>query len=642
MSGAAGRSALAPALVALVLAPSLAHAAAAVPVASYELHASLDPASHVLEGRGTIRWRNGSRTPQSELFLHVYLNAFKNDRSLFLRSGAGAGFRGEGLPTEWGYCRVRRLFAREHGRDLWPGVERHSPGDPEDETDVRVPLGEPVAPGGSLTLDVEWTAKLPSVVMRTGHAGSFHMVAQWFPKLARLEPDGRWAHFAFHPLSEFYADFGDYDVEIDVPAGYVVGATGQQISEQRGAGRVRRRFAAPSVHDFAFAAWDGFRELGRAGPGGVRLRCLYPPGADGQAATELDAAARALRDLGELFGDYPYPTLTLVHPPEDAAEAGGMEYPTLIATGGSWYWPLVGLRGTELVTVHELAHQWFYGLVATDEHRWPLLDEGLASYAEGAVLERWYPRASLFRGLGFALAIPDARRLWALGPRGGDVVARQAEEFPSGGDYVRLVYGRTASLLETLERIFGRERIRAALGDYARRQRFAHPGPEDLFVAVRQHAGNEAAEALRLGLEQGGWADYAVERLWSEPAAAPAGLFGDPPSEAQAGLAPGTAPWRGEILVRRYGTLRLPVDVALRDADGRERRVSWDGQADHLRIPYAGEAPLAAAVVDPDHRVLVDEDLANNALAAQPLPLAPRVLAGAAYVANVLMELLGP
>ena len=102
---------------------------------------------------------------------------------------------------------------------LWPGADKTTPGDPDDQTDIRVPLPREIRPGESLTLEAAWDAKLPTIVERTGYADDFYMVAQWFPKLSRLEPNGQWRHFPFYHLTEFYADFGTYDVTLDVPSG---------------------------------------------------------------------------------------------------------------------------------------------------------------------------------------------------------------------------------------------------------------------------------------------------------------------------------------------------------------------------------------------------------------------------------------
>src|SRR6187402_3307507 len=150
-------------------------------IASYTLEAKLDADQHRVKGKGTIELFNYSSAALHELYFHLYLNAFKNDESLFLRSPFGAGRSGQ-HGSKWGYIDVKRLYARDMEAELWPARSAKSPGDPDDETDVRVPLPAPLAPGNSLTLDVEFESQLPEIVERTGYYRDYHFVAQWFPK----------------------------------------------------------------------------------------------------------------------------------------------------------------------------------------------------------------------------------------------------------------------------------------------------------------------------------------------------------------------------------------------------------------------------------------------------------------------------
>lgn len=588
-------------------------------ITSYTLRARLDPERHTLEGEGTITWRNASSVPQRELWVHLYLNAFESERTVFLRTSR-AGFRGARRGGT-GSIEVTRFDVRQMG-DVWP-TQATTPGDPEDRTDIRVELLREVEPGETIEIDVAWKARLPAVTLRTGYKDSFHMVAQWFPKLARLEPDGRWAHFPFHPFSEFYADYGNYDVTIDLPESFDVGATGALAEETRAEGRVVRRYRQGDVHDFAFAAWDRFKEK-TVVAGEVTLRCLYPPGFDAAAETELDAARFGLAHFGARYGRYPYETLTIVHPPPGAEEAGGMEYPTLITTGGDWYAPFTGVRELEVLTIHELGHQWFYGLVGTNEHAHPFLDEGLTSYAEAEAMEARFPNASAASTLGLRVDLLAIYRAGAVGEVAHHgPIDRPAPEFATGSDYTRLIYFRTATLLTTLERVYGAEVVQRAIGRYARRYRFAHPGPEQLLQAVGEVVGRDAEEQLRAALSLDGWVDYAVDELRSE-------------------ARPRAGAWRGDVLVRRMGTLSFPVDVDLVGADDSVTRVRWDGRESTTRIAYRGTSRLVGAVVDPARRVLLDERLDNNARALAPPLYAPRVLEVGAFVSALGLSLLAP
>jgi hypothetical protein len=614
-------------------------AAHADPIASYTMRASLDPATHAVRGEGTIRWRNASSVPQRELFVHLYLNAFKNERTTYMRTPA-SGFRGDPLES-FGYNEVKRFTVREMGADVWPPPsERMTPGDPEDETDIRVPLPRDVAPGETITIDMAWEARLPSVALRTGYSESFHMVAQWFPKLARLEPDGRWAHFPFTRFSEFYADFGSYDVTIDVPEAFILGATGVLEKETRAGGRVEARYVQDDIHDFAFTAWDGFKVLeGEAD--GVALRCLYPPGFERSAEVEIDAARFGLVHFGEAYGRYPYRTLTIVHPPNGAQEAGGMEYPTLITTGGPWLAPWTGAHITEAVTVHELGHQWFYGMVATDEHSWPFLDEGTNSYAEADAMEAIFPNSSAIRSLGLEVSLLALYRVGASLAEHNDEVAQGAADFQTGSDYGSLVYARTAAILHTLSRVYGAERVKQAVGRYSRRYRFEHPGPEHFIAAMAEVLGVGVAATLRVALFERGWVDYAVHEIASAPSEAPRGVFGEPSSPGAAPRAD-PAPWQGHALVRRRGTLTFPVTVELTAEDGTIQRVRWDARENAARIPYSGQSRLVAAVIDPDHRILLDDNLGDNAKRRDKGLIAPRVLDRAVFAAEAALLLGAP
>jgi hypothetical protein len=616
-------------------------AAHADDVVDYTLTAKLDPVLHLVHGEGRIRWRNTSETPVRELWMHLYLNAFKNELSTYMREPVGA-FRGALPVREWGAIDVHKLVLLDAATgpvDLWPAAERHR-ADDDDETDARVPLPREVAPGESIELDVTWDDKLPSVVERTGFAGSFHMVAQWFPKIARLEPSGRWAHFPMHRLAEFYADFGTYDVTLDVPSSFTIGATGPVVDARVEAGRRIEHHVQADIHDFAWTAYDGF-EVRRETVGDIDVSVLFPKGNGTNAERELAAMRFAIPHFEALYGPYPYPVLTLVHPPDNAEEAGGMEYPTLITTGGDWYWPPFA-RLVELVTVHEFGHQYFYGLLASDEVTWPFLDEGLNSYAEEEALGAWLGPGSVASAYGFTLSDAAVQSVFGNQLEHDEPVAQPAFSFRTGGDYGRLVYERTASILETLRRVYGPAATRA-LSLYTRRYRFLHPVPEDLVACFEAEVGSEAAASLRAALFDEGWVDYAVTAISSKRLEAPAGIFdkGDNRETLPTGVPVGTS-YEGWVLVTRRGTLSFPVDVEMTLEDGTTQRVRWNGEDESVRIPYRGPVPLRAAVVDPDHTVLLDDDPTNNHAAATPSRHALRVTERLTYWAELWLQALGP
>jgi hypothetical protein len=618
-------------------------------VASYTLTAKLDPSAHTVHGEGTIRWRNASTVPVNEMWLHLYLNAFKNKKSVFLREPLP--FRTGETMKDWGWIDVRRLALRESSVDanrssgvteLWPNAELHREND-DDETDVRVPLGRDVLPNETIVLEVVFDSKLPGVVARTGYAGTFHMIAQWFPKVARLEPDGRWAHFPFHKLAEFYADFGTYDVTLDVPEGYAIGATGPMTESRVAGGRRIERHQQSDVHDFAWTAWDKYQALSET-IDGVVVKVLYPPGYTKVAQRELAAMRFGIPHFRARYGSYPYAVLTLVHPPQSAGEAGGMEYPTLITTGGHWYDPK-GVRSIEHVTVHEFGHQYFYGMVASDEVTWPFLDEGLNEYATEQALAQWLGAGSLLDIGGVSLGFASGAATVSDRAVHNERVAQPSFAFTSGGDYGALVYARTASILETLRRVYGDREVSLALGRYARRQRFKHPVPEDLFAAFEEVLGAGVAKTLRAALFDKGWVDYAVTSISDEPKTERAGVY-DRAGKRETVTATPSPDGRHEgwVLVTRRGTLAFPVDVELTYADGSTERRRWDGEGESTRIAIDHRVALRGVVIDPDHDILIDQNLLNNHATApgQSGGGAPRALERALYWAQLLVQQVAP
>jgi hypothetical protein len=402
------------------------------------------------------------------------------------------------------------------------------------------------------------------------------------------------------------------------------------------------RHEIESVHDFAWSAWDQFQQRVES-IDGVEVRLLHPPGHGRNAEVTLDTLRFALPHFSHRYGDYPYPVLTVVHPPEHARNAGGMEYPTLITTGGPWYTSLLGVRSVEAVTVHELGHQWFYGLLASDEHSWPFLDEGLTSYAESVALSERFGNGSLFSLAGIQLSETYGMRALAAAFGKDEPAAQPAANFASFRTLGAIVYARTATIFQTLANVWGPDRLDRALGHYARQHRFAHPRPDQLLSAIEQHVGADAARYARTALFDRGSVDYAVTSVESARAAQPAGEFDDdagrhlvepkPPEESSG--------WQSRVVVVRRGSLELPVEVELIDDDNVSQRRQWNGRGAFMAFEHRGARPIVAAVVDPERRVLLDDNLSNNANSREP-PGLPRVTERASYLAQLLLAFFGP
>ena len=550
-----------------------------------DLRAVLDPDAHRIDG--TLRWRftNRSAAPVTELYWHLYLNAFRREGSVFTREGGTeirdrqVGEEGAIILTALGLADGRDLLTRS---TLDVGV-------PEDQTQLRTTLYEPLLPGATLDLRVTFVSQLPEAVARSGFVRDFHVAAQWFPKLARLEAGGTWAHFPYHGLGEFYADFADYTLTVVAPADMEVVAGGAPV-EAEASGQQHRvhRFTAPAVHDMVFVAARELRVIEDTEPlatHSVLVRVVHPPGFERVAADHLALTCRGLAYFSRLFGEYPYPVLTVVVPPEAAEAVSGMEYPTLFLTSGPWWGsarPLLGAGAAE-TTAHELAHQWFQGLVATNEVRYPALDEGLTSWATGALLREVHGSASGARVGGVSLDGFELDRSWALSHQVAPAPLSPAHAFETESLY-RTIYVYMPLMLETIARAWGRERLLRALGSYARAQRFAHPSPDALREAFRE--------------EYGAW----FMRDVLDPALTRGCTARTQLGEVESVCDDGGC--RTELVAQRHGCLPVPLEVAVSTNAGVTRH-SWPGSTRELRLPIDVDT-LVRVEVDPRRRNLTD------------------------------------
>jgi len=614
--------------------------------ANYTIEARLDPEGHTIDGRLVLEWRNTADVPLSSFPFHLYWNAFRNTRSTLARGEtrqrAPLAGRRSGDPA-FGYVHVRSVrLLGEREADLTPTLRHLQPddGNPDDRTLIEVSTPAPVAPGATARFAIEWTSLVPQgAVGRAGWVHDYHFVAQWFPKIA-VHWQGRWNAHQFHATSEFFSDYGSYDVSLTVPDGFVVGATGALQGEpgRNPDGTRTHRFVEHDVHDFAWVA--GRRLVERRGsfayPGypSVEIRLLVQPERAHLSPRYVEATRIALRAYGTWSAPYPYGHVTVVDPAWGSA-SGGMEYPTLF-TGGTNLWAPRRLQSPETVTIHECGHQFWYLLVGTNEFEEAWLDEGLNSYHEDkAAYAAFGPRGWGRRYFGPAVSRRGSRTGWPVVAPGvwigrgdadipdlrrtgrADVMARRAWEYRTTASYGLNAYGKPALSLLTLERLLGEEAMTRVLRTYARRFRFGHPTAEDFIATVNEVTGRDYRWFFDQTWFSSGLCDYSVE-VRNEPSPPLAGFVEGPegePVRAPQGPETGAArrPYDSEVTVRRLGEVVLPVEVLVEFTDGTLATERWDGRYRWTRFRYHGPARVRRAVVDPERKLALDVDPANNA-----------------------------
>jgi peptidase M1-like protein len=594
--------------------------------ANYTIAARLEPTTRTINATETIIWRNLTSRPATDLQFHLYWNAWKNDRSTFMRERAlGGGADDRRGPGE--LARIDVAAVKVNGVDRTASKRFVAPDDDnaEDETVMAVPLTEPVPPGGETRIQVAWTAHVPRTFARTGAIGNFFFIAQWFPKLGVFTDDG-WNCHQFHSSTEFFSDYGVYDVSLTVPDRWVVGATGVRRSRHGDTdGRTAtHRYYQEDVHDFAWTTSPDFLErtarFEHPALPPVEMRLLLQPEHAGQAERHFSATRTTLRHYGEWFGPYPYGHITIVDPAYQSG-AGGMEYPTLFTAGTRWLAP-AQVTMPEGVTVHEAGHQFWYGIVGNNEFEDAWMDEGFNTFSTArAIAEDYNPNYLALRYFGGF--VPWVMRDIALSRESeGNRLAgyrRDARSdaqstpsyryFPTTGGSI--TYNKTALWLNTMERWLGWPTLRRIMATHFERWQFRHPKPQDFFTIANEASGRDLGWYFDQVYRSSNVFDYGVQSLASQ-------RDGDR--------------YRTTLVVRRFGEATFPVDVLVTFTSGERITEQWDGVDRWKLYTYQRPSRAVSAEVDPDRVLLLDVNRTNNSVT-----LAPRGAAAARKAALTWM-----
>jgi hypothetical protein len=607
--------------------------------ANYTIQARLDPEKHEVAGSLVLEWRNTADRPLDRFPFHLYWNAFRNNLSTSSRGGGGRRRPnvGAGEDRTFGYIDVKTVRRLDPDEELKPRFVSPDDGNADDRTVMEVETAREVAPGETVRFRVEWTSLIPyGTVGRAGWVHDYNFIVQWFPKIGVFWK-GKWNAHQFHPWTEFFADFGVYDVSLTVPSTFVVGATGRLEGENdNGDGTRTLRFVQEDVHDFAWTASLRFLErkavFDDPGYPRVEIRLLVQPEHAHLSERYIEATKTALRAYGTWSAPYPYPQITVVDPAWRSG-SGGMEYPTLF-TGGANVLAPPELQSPESVTIHEAGHQFWYGLVANNEFEEAWLDEGFNTYTQGKAMEaalgpegwgRRYFGFTAGRGgrTGWPVVAPGVwigrgrDDLASLRENGRtDVMARAGWEYRTSGSYTINSYGKPGLVLQTLEGLVGDETMTRVMRTYARRYRFGHPTTSDFIAVVNEVTGKDYRWFFDETFFSSDLVDYAVDvdvrgarkvEGWSE---GPDGALQLTPSTR--GRSQPGGPWTSKVTVRRLGEARLPVELRVDFADGRFVRETWDGKDRWKAFTYEDASQVVRAVVDPDGKLALDVDRGNN------------------------------
>ena len=605
--------------------------------ASYTITARLDPASRTLTGEQLLTWRNTSSIPATSLRFHLYYNAWRNTRSTWMRESALAGFPelAERPEADWGWIDVTSLkLVGTSGApvDVTSTMRFIAPddGNVDDRTVAEIPLAAAVAPGGTINIQIAWSSRVPRTFARTGAIGNYYFLGQWFPKIGVLQDTG-WNCHQFHAATEFFSDFGIYDVKLVVPSGWIVGATGTERGRRdEGDRTTTHHYYAEDVHDFAWTTSPDYVErierFGHEGLPDVSMRLLLQPEHAGQAGRHFNATRAALRYYGEWFGPYPYGNITIIDPAWQSG-ADGMEYPTLFTAGTRWLAPHA-VADPEDVTVHEAGHQFWYGVVATNEFEHAWMDEGLNTFSTARTLDQFFgPQYYSKRYFGGFVpwVFDDVPRSRATDGNYLSGYRDSGEADPQSAPSWRywpetagaITYNKTALWLNTLERMLGWDTLQQILSTYYKRYAFKHPEPKDFFAVANEVSKTDLTWFFDQVYRSSSHFDYAVDLFTSEQVS-DRGIFGDANKRTFSADERSGDVYRTRVVARRVGDGVFPVTVRVVFENNQEARWQWDGR-DRWKM-FEVDRPVRAvtAQVDPERVLLLDANYTNNSRSLAP------------------------
>ncbi len=487
---------------------------------NYQINVKLDDQKHELHGDIIITYHNNSNTALSEIWMHLWPNAYKNDKTAFAIQQLENLSRGFHYADESKRGYIDSLDFKIKEQKV---LVLESEGFPDI---AKLILPQTLAPGDSLIISTPFRVKLPNSFSRLGHVKTAYQITQWYPKPAVFDASG-WHPIPYLDQGEFYSEYGNYDVKITLPENYVVGATGvlQNASELTFLDRLSDStkkiknfsevdtFPASSttyktlhylqnnIHDFAWFADKRFHVLSSEVelPKSKRKVKTYVMFTNKYAKYWKDAS-KYLNDAVYYYslwvGEYPYNYCTAV---DGALSAGaGMEYPmvTVIGETGDG-------KTLDQVIAHEVGHNWFYGILGSNEREYGWMDEGINSFYENRYMKLKYSdgfminkknRNAFTKLLGlhyfpFGYELYLTQQLSSSQGK-AQAINTHAEEF-TYLNYAAIMYTKTSLVLAYLEEYLGVEKFDSVMQTYYNEWKFKHPQPADIQALFERETGEK-------------------------------------------------------------------------------------------------------------------------------------------------------
>ncbi|HUR67297.1 MAG TPA: M1 family metallopeptidase [Chitinophagaceae bacterium] len=479
---------------------------------NYTIDVTLNDAEHTLSGFEKIEYINNSPDTLKFIWFHLWLNAYKNDKTAFTDQALENGSTDFYFSSREDKGYINRLDFKVN--NITAQMEDH----PQHIDIIKLILPAPLPPGQKITISTPFHVKLPFNFSRGGHDGQSYQATQWYPKPAVYDKNG-WHPMTYLDQGEFYSEFGSFDVRITVPKNYVVAASGElkdpaekdwlkmrssfnwepiKQKEKNSSGQIKTtyeqfpesekttktlQYKQDKIHDFAWFADKRFivnYDSCRLASGKViDVFTYYTPQQKEDWHNTVTYAKNAIRHYSSLVGEYPYPLVQVVAGPPSFG--GGMEYPTITIIS-----PMDDKKTLDRVIAHEIGHNWFYGILASNERKHPWMDEGMNSYYDDKYSRIYYGEKGKLEQLVFETQAIEKK---------DQPVETPSQKF-SEINYGLVAYYKTAEWMRYLESELGTETFNKGMQEYYRRWQFRHPQPEDFKITMEEVAGRNLDDAF--------------------------------------------------------------------------------------------------------------------------------------------------
>ena len=583
----------------------------------YKIHARLDTLTRTITGIQNLNYKNNSPDTLAELYFHLYPNAYQPG-SIMAKELKAASFKLIRSKQDLAMLHIDSLFILKHSSE----ARRIHAETFIDDTILKIALQQPLLPGQELSIGLNFSTKIPRVnplIDKGGYRGDHYEISQWYPKICVYDHNG-WNAMPYHWLGEYYGEFGTFDVTLDVPASYIIGATGEVVSGDPGwemaqvdstgqinpnhlsqrldAGQdmVRRivTFRAENVHDFMWVASPDFLyETGNYH--NIPIHILYHKTSQKNwHKTALKDAQQILAWLEKLIGDYPYPVLSICQ----GILKGGMEYPTLTVLGDY----------NMLLLQHEIVHMYFYAALGNNEQTEGWLDEGITTYLNELFINDFFPDynnqavapqldfpwlASQFKPV--RLRDQQLNSLYYYFYSGFDKpLNTPAHELNNLYLYSYHVYYKPSKFFAMLDYLVGRETFLEILRSYYEQNKFRHVDSRTFQNVCEQVSQVDLGWFFDQWLRNTHRIDYACSGFRS--------------TQQKDGT------WRTDVRVKRLGNGIIPVDIAAITLSGDTSTIRWEGKAKRSTVSFETDSKVTRVALDPNDLILDLNRLNNTSL----------------------------